>query len=69
MKVTLGRIAGVGAIKDKDHVIGVGQKGFVAEQVRQEMDVMDTWEFQGKAMYVQGKVTMADQNFSDFQKE
>ena len=60
------KIVGGDASKRKDHVNGVGQKGFVADQVGKETDVMETWELQEKATYVPEQVIMATKYFSAF---
>ena len=55
MKVA--HIVGLYVSKLKDHAIGVGQKGFAAEQVGWEMDVMGKQE-EMDAMNVPEKVFM-----------
>ena len=46
------KIAGRDARKPKVDVNGVGQKDGVADQVGQEMDVMEAWELKEWGTYV-----------------
>ena len=52
------QVVGRDASKQKDHVNGVGKKGFAVDWVGQEMGVMERQEVQ-TAMYVPKKVIMA----------